>query len=258
MLREIEKEGNVRCLIRENKRNELIWIFSKPEITNNNDIKEALIIIESLKEHILSIFLKFPYPLNSSKITDELQYKGIVLSQYTTKIILTQLEEEGKLTYKKGIWTNPWEIRTIDAIKNEPYNLLTFDDILIKTSIPPIEKVILRDILNKLEQSKIIFQPIPDRWCLIPKDICAKQTISQNILRLESQKYIISTLNRVGGQSQVTWLAGNVRFFIQKKAKELEITVNVTQLAEDIISKMVEQKLLRRSKPDRIQISESK
>ena len=244
-LRELENSGNVQPLHRDGRRCELVWIMKGSDHEGADYSREAIKVLESLENQVLSVLGEFYHPLHHSKVHDMLRMRGVPLSHFTLMQVLSELREDGWLIQDREMWMYPWDRRVVDLLNSRPQDPFTLDELLRQTSVPGSETTKMRDILSSLEKQGDIWQPVNGFWCLTPKDERTRDLILQRIVKLDCEKFITTILKEHGGRVQESWLTSVLRIFIIKRIGELRLPLNWQDLSpEKIVADMLSRHIL--------------
>lgn len=243
-LREIEDEGWIHCLKKDNMKCDLVWILKKD--IGKEELEQASNFLMLLEDQVLSVLKSVHFSLHCLKIIEMLQANGISLNYFTLILLLKTLENKGKISHKEDMWIYPWDRRIIDILNSKPYDLFTMDDIMSMASIPQFENEKFQVIVRGLEQRGDIWQPAPGRFCLAPCEDRDRNLVLLNMLKLKCEEHIMDTLKNKGGQVEEGWLMGETKLFIRKLADELRLTLNHYELSQKIIGNLLSQGILKR------------
>lgn len=223
-LRELEKNGYVHPLHVGDRKCELVWIVKGSGDETEDYREEAMNALRNLENRVLLVLKGFPHPLHSSKILERLYAAGSPLSNYTLMMVLSELQEEGRLTGNEGMWSYPWEGRIMDLLSSRPQDLFSLHELMRDVSFPPMNAEDLRKILTVLEEKGLVWQPVKDFWCLNPRDDRERNLILQCILWHTCETFVIDEIKKHGGGVREDWLLHELRLFILKQRTELNIS----------------------------------
>lgn len=188
---DLEKEGYVKPLVTSGHRCELFWIVCS---RNGKDSEiQALTLLQGMEREVIEILGEVHHPLSEHKILEIIKKKGINLDLVTLNMMLLELKAKNKIKKHNDNWIYPWEGRILDLFHVNPYRTFTIDEILSKTSIPPVSRDIVYGILNDFCMKGKITKILGDKWTIYPPD-------KEAILKCECKSTILKTLIKRGGR----------------------------------------------------------
>jgi hypothetical protein len=234
---ELEKEGTVKPLRVGGHKCELFWIVCSE---NEKDAEaRALILLQRMEKEVIRILKEVPHSLSDHKILEKMREKGINLDLRMLRPILTGIEAMDKIKRRDNSWFYPWENRILDLLHENPSAAFTFDEILSKTSIPPVKRDIVHSILNELCEKNQITKILGDKWTACPPD---KETILKSECKAVIMKTILDHGRRMSLEKlKIDW---HLRTSIMDIKGWLGFRIGTENLINQLLEEMAKEKTI--------------
>ena len=226
-LRDGEEAGLLSEVMVNGRRTGLFWTISSSSSTHDLS-KEAARKYGNLINQILLPLASVPHPLAVIKIIEELSEQGVYMSEFTARMLLSELEVQSRVRKDGDVWVYPYEQRICDLLSDNPDNVFTLDEIIRRTSIPPIERRRVRGILEDLSRRGKAVQ-IADRWTFPSNE--------QNKVKELLREFILRILNQNRGYMSECVLRGKIIYYAHQLPYSKAIPPS--ELCEQVIEDML-------------------
>jgi hypothetical protein len=241
-LKDFEERGLVVCGSIHEKRCELFWIAPPLKDIPKELVEDMQEKWENLLSQVLKILGSFHHGLGSIKVLELLREKGVDADYQTVRLLLQELEKRGKVQKQEGdAWLYRWDQRILDTLCGHPCEAFTLEELIKKTSIPPIQmRWVESNILKYLEGKGRVVKIYPERWVYPFLDYNDKRRRLQSILKSDCKRFILKVLDRQGGSINVDRLSALTRSFIIDLMKGFGLILGTTQeIYEEVITEML-------------------
>jgi len=209
-LRELE-DGWLQCLTIGGRRCELIWI-----VRSDGEREIGMRKLKAMQSRVLKVLGRVHYALATSKILDEFRTDG--MTHFVLALLLSEMKSQAVLTEPDDcMWLYPWEKRIEDILSQDPHPVLDTDELREAASIPNVEKASMLQILNRLEDRRIIRELEKERWAIESSDETIRRDQLLWLFRDECKEYILNDVRTQGGWVQLDRLLSDARLFLGKR-----------------------------------------
>lgn len=226
-----EKLGLVNEIAIGRKKSGLLWALSPVE---ENDQKEAEVMLKSFFDPILSVLNKLPHGLALKKIKEELEINGTSLDEYVLNTLLSELHQSGVIEQQGDTWFFPWDKRVENLLNQNSGDVFTTEEIIEKIHVPPIERSKVMGVLEELLKQKKIARISPDRWTH-PSDLDVK---NKKLLKSQVHEYAIQLLKSRGGRIFKETFSGALLHYAYKITSR-PYAIHPKKICEELVAEMV-------------------
>jgi hypothetical protein len=228
-----EEAGPLKEVMVNGRRTGLFWTISSSSSAQDLS-REATRKYGNLLSQILSSLGSVPHPLAVAKIIEMLSKQGIHMSEFTANILLSELEIQSRVRKDGDTWIYPWEQRICDLLSNNPDDVFTLDEIIRRTSIPPIERGKVSGILEDLSRGGKAVRIATDRWTLPGNE----QNKVKELLKAVLPEFILRILNQNRGYMSECVLSGKILYHARQLIPYSR-TIPLPELCEQVIEDML-------------------